>query len=362
MSDIANIDINAFKERIDSKFKDNLPIKLRSTLSNILAIDYHTRCKDKIMIHKHVDSCIKKIGNFLYGKVVSDDSFSAAMTLFSIAIASDNLSYKDHNQELLVECSINQIIEMHFAYLSNAQKLKAKAILIKLIGNKDQKKIISQIHSNISITKTIVDGMIKLDIAIDKNSNNIFDEFHAIILRNSKTQNNVDKIKNFISKITTMTIGLSIPGLLLMTTSTLIPVAMIPSAIAMIKFGPKIGSMIGQNAINANGWLQDIQTKDNQAMENLLDQMSSKKVTAVTYRKFRKITHEHEKMHDKNIDKNELNNQEQINLDELIIEEIIDLDNIKDKVSQHTSGVMKQKTVDKLKKRSINDQSLQRYK
>ena len=76
----------AFQEYFLDFLGNNLSESLCSSISNLLAIDYSGRLESAPELKEYINICALRIKKYLGLKVVTDESFSSAMTLFTIAI------------------------------------------------------------------------------------------------------------------------------------------------------------------------------------------------------------------------------------------------------------------------------------
>ncbi len=242
------ISTDDFKQAIDLHLKNNLTDYLRQVLANILALDYATRLKSEPDINEYASLCTSRLKTFLQRRVVTEESFAEAMSLFTIAISQEQEAKEESHlsTEKSQNAAIDSIIMINFSDLSDTEISSIKNILKDLLAEKNIDEIMNFINSQPNLFRDIVISAVeqkkKQQEIIDFITTHITKAINKLNAANAR----VTSLKNIISKVTvgiglfaTASIGLVIGGAIL-------PVLIVPSAIAAIKYAPKISDNIGK--------------------------------------------------------------------------------------------------------------------
>ena len=245
----ADADPQPFIEKFSQELDTNLSDKIIKTLSNILALDYASRLKKEIEITEHVNRCVARITEYIGHKVITDESFSTSMTLFTIAISEKKEEQIDKAQQQLVEdIALESFITMHFGDISEAEKAAIKSLLKELSAGKDSHEIINFIHSNPKLFYSIVVSALK-----EKKKQQEITEFaylhvHKLIKESKVLEQKNNKIVNIGSKISLMS------GLMALISggatlgSELLATILLPVTATAVKYSPAIGEEVGKVA------------------------------------------------------------------------------------------------------------------
>ena len=158
-----NNTIQIFQKSIIQQLASNITEPTCATLANMLAIDYISRLEGTINAQDHLETCINKLKNFLEQKVMADDSFSTALTLFTVAIAPEEINYQDKNNILEQDQSQNAVVDVvidsHFNEFNPKDMGKVKAALRNLLRD-NGKKILDYINAEPQLFLVIINGSI----------------------------------------------------------------------------------------------------------------------------------------------------------------------------------------------------------
>ncbi|MFU7501538.1 MAG: RP853 family protein, partial [Candidatus Tisiphia sp.] len=106
---------------------------------NIIAIDYEIRLKSTPEIKVYISNCIGKLRAFFGQKVITDDSFSTVLMLFSVAISSSAVDYQDRDNILnkSEDIVIDTIINTNFGEANSEEKGIIKQVVKDLLAAKN---------------------------------------------------------------------------------------------------------------------------------------------------------------------------------------------------------------------------------
>ncbi|GAB4167252.1 MAG: RP853 family protein [Rickettsiaceae bacterium] len=242
-------DPTPFISYFDKYLSNNLSDKLRLSIANLLAIDYANRLKSQPKIDEYVNLCTIKLKKHLGYKVVVDEGFSSAMTLFIVAITPEQDVSKDEenpvkqSQDLIIE----SVITTHFGDLNSEELQTIRLVLKALLNSKDGKELMNLVTSNPKLFYSIV-----VSAAKDKKHQQEVNESVAMHLGTIATKSkNLDRklgtIKSVFAKLALAGSMLAVTSLGLIFGGLALPAFVIPTTIVAIRYGPKLGDKIGAN-------------------------------------------------------------------------------------------------------------------
>lgn len=263
-----------FLKPILKNFADNIAKSVCDTVANMLAIDYLTRLDSKLAINPYASSCVDKLGKFLEQKVIVEDDFSTAMTLFAAAIASD-YSKHDNKNEVLEEqfLPVSQaIIGLH---LGNIASNKQKEICESLYSmpRETSSKILAYIHKDPEFCKSLL-------ISAKEDQNQILllnlqtkAKLSNILGKAKKLDDKSYTIEQSTSKITTAACIISI---ILLSTTISGPASLltIPAVALTASIVPVIGEQIGQAFFNSMSSTKSTNSRLNQLKSEILAEVA----------------------------------------------------------------------------------------
>lgn len=243
--------IDIFKYVFDTKLKHNLSEYLTSTLSNMLGLHYASDPKLQTVekdIQKYANNLADKIKNFLGEEVIIDESFDIAMTLFTIALSP---SMPNREEPPNLNANKSQIVNM-VAILCfpdgdiEQEEFKDLDIAIgDILTSNDSHSILAIIEKEPGILRSL----------LQKRSSS-----KDILSTLSKAANSRNK-QNIISSDLVQFAGIAAMAVLALATNfaaaayidAVAAVAIIPSTIAAVKYGTKIGEAIGTKMAEFDG-------------------------------------------------------------------------------------------------------------
>ena len=228
----------AFQEYFLDFLGNNLSESLCRSISNLLAIDYSGRLESAPELKEYINICALRIKKHLGLKVVTDESFSSSMSLFTIAITPERDIDADDakSQEQSQDALIDSVIETHFVNLSPEEATLIKSLMKELLNGKDGKEMMNAISSNPKLFYSVVVSALRENKKQKEVSEAIHQHLTTIISKNRKQTG----IKSLASKIAfagglmlAASTGLILGGLAL-------PALIIPATAAAIKLAPKL--------------------------------------------------------------------------------------------------------------------------
>jgi hypothetical protein len=242
-----DVDFKAFKVPITSNLINNLTIHTCSVLSNILAIDYVTRLNSKPSISEYVGKCIAKLKSFLGQRVITDDSFSTAMTLFAVAIAEEPVNYNDKNNLIkhTQDAAIDILINEHFKDYNLEDKKKIQLILKELLNSENRNEILNHINYDPHFIKTIINNALQISTRQVEINNYVKNTIKDVLDRSIKLKEKINFIKESASKIVTGVCALAAGALSIVTAGAALSMVIVPASIVAMKYAPKLGEKIG---------------------------------------------------------------------------------------------------------------------
>jgi hypothetical protein len=243
-----NVNFSAFKVPITSNLINNITPQTCSVLANILALDYATRLNSTPVITEYVAKCIAKLKNFLGHRVITDDSFSTAMTLFAVAISKESINYNDKNNliQQTQDAAIDILMNEHFKDYSGDDKKKIQSILKDLLNSENRNDILNQINSDPKFIKTIINSALQIYTRQAEMNNHVKAAMKDLLERSIKLGEKINFIKESASKIITGACALAVGALSVVTAGVALSIVIIPASILTMKYAPKLGERIGR--------------------------------------------------------------------------------------------------------------------
>ncbi|MCC8368542.1 MAG: RP853 family protein [Rickettsia endosymbiont of Oxypoda opaca] len=249
-----NINSQLFKKDIMNNFIDNISSLTCSTLANIISIDYVIRLNSKPDAKKYIASCIHKLKTFLGHKVINDDSFSVALTLFAVAITPEdtNTAHKDNILEQSQDIVAENLVNIYFKdiVISDADKVAIKAVFKNLLKEKNSNNIINYIQSNPELFCSSVMYAIKKYQRQDEINLYIKKEIDKVLEISLEFTKKNNTFKQAAGKIASAICALAIGAISIATAGATFSLIVIPTSIFAIKYAPQIGEKIGELILN----------------------------------------------------------------------------------------------------------------
>ena len=237
------VDPNPFKEYFLEYLGANLSESLCSSVANLLAIDYVGRLESKPDLDLHINECTLRIKKQLGLKVVTDESFSSVVSLFTIAITPErDLDTDDEKtQEQSHDALIDSIIATYFHDLTPEETAIIKSLMKEILSGKDGKEMMIVASSNPKLFYSIVVSAIREKNKLEEVLESVKLHLTQIMSKNKQQIKQQSGLKGLVSK-------LSLIGGLMLTASTglvlggvTLPALILPATAAVVKLSPKLG-------------------------------------------------------------------------------------------------------------------------
>jgi hypothetical protein len=221
-------------------------------LGGMLALDYNIRVKGAVT--DHIATCVTKLKNYLGQKVITDDSFSTIVVLFSVAISPEQRKDNKNsmNQEQVQDTTIDSIINLHFGDLTAQEKDLVRGLLKDMLLSKDRSAIVNFIAAESKLFKKLVlealimsSKQLEINNQVRKNMQKIL---HKVVDLNKKITN----FKEIASKLTMTACTLGVIGAGLLTGGIILPIIAVPGLLLSMKYAPKMGERVGQMILDSD--------------------------------------------------------------------------------------------------------------
>ncbi len=243
----AGVDPNPFNLHLDEYLSNNLGVQLRRSISNLLAIDYSLRLKSTPLLDEYVNLCGSRLKKHLDHKIIFDETFSSAMTLFAVAITPNDQSDDENNKsaEQSQDAVIESVISSHFGDLSPEEQQTIRMVLKDLLNSKDGKELMTIVTSDPKLFHSIVLSAIKAKKQQQEISEFVGAHLNSILVQSKALNQKVSGFKSAFAKVAlagsviiAASIGIVIGGLAL-------PVLILPATLYAVKYAPALGEKIG---------------------------------------------------------------------------------------------------------------------
>lgn len=271
------VDPMPFFHQMTEHLSNNLDKKLCNSVSNLLAIDYANRLESKPSLEEYINICIKRLKKHLGMQVVLDNNFSITMTLFTVAITPEEETADNNNkkqeqlqvQDALIEATVTSL----FGNMVPEEQSTIKLVLKDLLNSKDGKEFMNIINLNPKKLYSIITSALKtkkqqqeITKSVKIHLVNLMHQLKIIDKKVSGIKNTIGKIALAGSVIAAASIGLVVSGFVL-------PVLLVPTTIAAVKYGPVIGEKLGNNIAKNSSSIQ--------RETNLLKRINTHNISAV---------------------------------------------------------------------------------
>lgn len=225
-------------------------------------MDYANRLGAKPPLNKYIDSCLKRLKQYLGARVILDNNFSEAMTLFTVAItpdkdpSNDKLNSQEQSQDALVESTISAV----FGELTQEEQQNIKLIIKDMLNSKDGEKLMDMMSSEPKIFQKIIINAVEAKIPSKEISNIVSQRMGSLIEYSDQIKNKSEDLRSTVGKLALSGGILIAASLGLVVSGFALPALIVPATITAIKIAPTIGEKIASNIINNNATIQK-QTK-----------------------------------------------------------------------------------------------------
>ena len=243
----AGVNPKPFYLHLDMHLSNNLGEQLRRAISNLLAIDYSLRLKSSPQLEEYINLCGSRLKKHLDQKIILNETFSSAMTLFAVAITPENQDDEDNikSAQQSQDAIIESVISAHFGNLSPAEQQTIRMVLKDLLNGKDGKELITIVTSNPKLFHSIVLSAVNAKKQQQEISESVGTYLSSILVQSKALNQKVTGFKSAFAKIALIggiivaaSIGMVVGGLAL-------PALILPATLYAIKYAPALGEKIG---------------------------------------------------------------------------------------------------------------------
>ena len=245
-----DINIGVFQQPIKRNFSNNITKKACNMLGGMLALDYNIRVK--VTVTDHIATCVTKLKNYLGQKVITDDSFSTIVVLFSVAISPEQRKDNKNSMNQEQDTTIDSIINLHFGDLTAQEKDLVRGLLKDMLLSKDRSAIVNFIAAESKLFKKLVlEALIMSSKQLEINNHvrkNMQKILHKVVDLNKKITN----FKEIASKLTMTACTLGVIGAGLLTGGIILPIIAVPGLLLSMKYAPKMGERVAQMILDSD--------------------------------------------------------------------------------------------------------------
>ncbi|XVN42637.1 MAG: RP853 family protein [Candidatus Rickettsia vulgarisii] len=263
-------DLAVAEKIISTAFVNNLTNHACVTLARIIAIDHKIRLKSIPKIRIHLNDCIYKLKSFLGQKVLTDDSFSTILTLFAVAISPETTDFQDDNiLQKSENIIIDTLINIHFPNVNTKEKNNLKLILKNLFSAKNSYEIINLIQTEPEIFQTTVMSALKKHQNLIEINQQVKSDFDKIVNIASTHYKKIEIFRQVTSKVITAICTVAVGTITVATAGASSALMVVPAAILVVKYTPKIGETIGERILSIDKSVINEQEKINLLKTNI---------------------------------------------------------------------------------------------
>lgn len=155
------VDPKRFDVEIKDNLKHNISGSVSERLSGLLALDFANRLKSSPQLAEYIQLVVSRLKKYLGHQVITDDSFSTSMLLFTVAITPEmnremDQSAKEQEQEQSMDAAIEAVILEKFGQLSVDEMAMIKDVLKEISQEKDFRGVMEFINNDPVFFKELV--------------------------------------------------------------------------------------------------------------------------------------------------------------------------------------------------------------
>ncbi|WP_425362581.1 RP853 family protein [Candidatus Tisiphia endosymbiont of Hybos culiciformis] len=263
--------VSICRKSICEELINNITKQACLTLANIIAIDYEIRLKLTPEIKVHIGNCIGKLRTFFGQKVITDDSFSTVLMLFSVAISPDAVDYQDRDNILnkSEDIVIGALINTNFGEANSEERGVIKQVIKDLLAAKNSYELTNFIQVEPEIFRTTVMHAVKKYQNPREVSDNVRLEMNRIVTVTAKHNKKMEIFKQATSKIITAISVLAVGAISVATAGATFAFMVVPASILAIEYAPKIGEKIGGMILSTDKSMSEQEQKITTLKNNL---------------------------------------------------------------------------------------------
>ncbi len=248
---------------ISENLLNNVTPQTCITLANLIILDYEARLNLEPAIQIHLNNCLSKLKAFLKQKVITDDSFSVAIMLFTVAISPTPIEYEQ--KENIVDKSENIIVETlistNFNQTTQEERKLLRLVLKDLLKARNSHEIMNVLKYEPDLFRIIILHAIKKYKRPHDIIANIKTELNKILGTAVKHHKKIETFKQTTSKIFTAVCSLAVGAISVVTAGAALALAVVPLSILAVSYAPKLGEKIGAMLLDTDQFVINEQKK-----------------------------------------------------------------------------------------------------
>ena len=240
-------DLAPFTLCLTQYLDDNMEKGLISSIATLIAIDYKNRLKSNYAIADYAELCATRIKQHLGNKVVMDEDFSSAMTLFVVAItpeknkSDDQNNLKEEHQDILID----SIIALQFADLNPKEQQNIRLLLRDLLKDPIGKALMNSISSNPKLFYSVVFSAIKSKQKQHDVLLSVTTHLKQIFHHSNKADQSVINTQGLLTKLVVTGGILAASSLGAFISGISLPALAVPAMIVAVTVSSQLGQNIG---------------------------------------------------------------------------------------------------------------------
>ena len=242
---------------ISKDLVNNLAQETCLALANLITIDHKIRLNLEPDIKDHINSCLNKLRQFLGQRVIADNSFSAALMLFTVAISPTPVKYD--NKENILEKSedvlIETLINTNFGAVNLEERNLLKLVLKDLLKARNSHEIMNVIKYEPELFRTTVLHAIKKYRTPAEITANIKSELSKIVSVAVKHYKKIETFKQTTSKIMTAVCSIALGAISVVTAGAAVALMVVPAAILAVSYAPELGEKLGEMILSTDKFM-----------------------------------------------------------------------------------------------------------
>jgi hypothetical protein len=254
---LGNPNAELVRKWISKDLVNNLTKDTCLALANLITIDYKIRLDLEPDIKDHIKSCLDKLRQFLGQKVITDNSFSVALMLFTVAISPTPVKYDtkenilNKSEDVLIETLVNT----NFGSVNLEERNILKVILRELLKSRNSQEIMNVIKYEPELFRTTVLYAIKKYRTPADIITNIKSELSKIVSVAVKHYKKIETFKQATSKILTAVCSIALGAISIVTAGAAFALTVLPAGVLAVSYAPVIGERLGEMILNADKFM-----------------------------------------------------------------------------------------------------------
>lgn len=275
---VSKQDVKQFEDALINVFRNNMSSQLAKKLAGLLVLDYIHRLGSKPEISEYIDLIMPRLKKYVGYKVISEDDFSLAMVLFTVAITpeKDQDIDKSTQQEQLVDAALDATILEHFSDLSPEEMLAMKEILKELTKTKSLQEVMGLVAGNVSFFRDLA-KVAKREKQQKKELRELLQHGMIQLMQKQKQIKSLKTgLRSLVSKVVMATSIVAVASIGLLAGGLMLPALAIPALAATTRVAGKVSEKISDKIIQSNKAIQ-IQVNEINGSKSLIMHQAKEK-------------------------------------------------------------------------------------